>query len=108
AWRDAVAAANAQYGVPRDAAGRETGLAIVGMGKLGGRELNYSSDIDLMFVYGANGETAGGSAGRLPNGEYFARVARDIVGQLEASTDEGYLFRVDLRLRPEGRSGAIA
>ncbi|HEV8141974.1 MAG TPA: hypothetical protein VGQ77_03900, partial [Methylomirabilota bacterium] len=85
-----------------------TGLAIIGMGKLGGRELNYSSDVDLMFVYGADGETSGGRAGRLPNGEYFARLARDIVGQLEASTDEGYLFRVDLRLRPEGRSGALA
>ena len=94
--------------MPRDVAGGETGLAIIGMGKLGGRELNYSSDIDLMFVYGDDGETTGGRAGRLPNGEYFARLARDIVGQLEASTDEGYLFRVDLRLRPEGRSGAVA
>jgi glutamate-ammonia-ligase adenylyltransferase len=108
AWRDADAALRAQYGEPRDDAGGGTGFAIVGMGKLGGRELNYSSDVDLMFVYGADGETAGGPAGQLPNGEYFARVARDIVGRLEASTDEGYLFRVDLRLRPEGRSGAVA
>jgi len=107
AWRDADAAAHAQYGTPRDDAGSPTGLAVIGMGKLGGQELNYSSDIDLMFVYGADGETSGGRAGRLPNGEYFARVARDIVGALEASTDEGYVFRVDLRLRPEGRSGAV-
>ncbi|HEV8142478.1 MAG TPA: glutamate-ammonia-ligase adenylyltransferase, partial [Methylomirabilota bacterium] len=69
AWRDAEATARAQYGVPRDPAGRKTGLAIIGMGKLGGRELNYSSDVDLMFVYGADGETSGGRAGRLPNGE---------------------------------------
>jgi glutamate-ammonia-ligase adenylyltransferase len=108
AWRDAEEAARAQYGVPRDEAGNETGLAVVGMGKLGGQELNYSSDIDLMFVYGADGETSGGRAGRLPNGEYFARVARDIVGALEGSTDEGYVFRVDLRLRPEGRMGPVA
>lgn len=105
---DATAAGRAQYGVPRDEEGQETGLAIIGMGKLGGQELNYSSDIDLMFVYGADGETTGGPAGRLPNGEYFARVARDIVAVLEAPTEEGYLFRVDLRLRPEGRAGAMA
>jgi [glutamine synthetase] adenylyltransferase / [glutamine synthetase]-adenylyl-L-tyrosine phosphorylase len=108
AWRDAEAAARAQYGEPRDDEGRETGLAVIGMGKLGGQELNYSSDIDLMFVYGADGETTGGTAGRLPNGEYFARVARDIVAAIEGSTDEGYVFRVDLRLRPEGRSGPVA
>jgi glutamate-ammonia-ligase adenylyltransferase len=108
AWRDAEAAARVQYGAPRDANGKETGLAIVGMGKLGGQELNYSSDIDLMFVYGEDGETAGGRAGTLPNGEYFARVARAIVAALEGSTDEGYVFRVDLRLRPEGRMGAVA
>ena len=108
AWRDADEAMHAQYGTPSDERGQETGLAIVGMGKLGGRELNYSSDIDLMFVYGADGETTGGRAGSVPNGDYFARLARDIVAQLEGSTDEGYLFRVDLRLRPEGRSGAMA
>jgi [glutamine synthetase] adenylyltransferase / [glutamine synthetase]-adenylyl-L-tyrosine phosphorylase len=108
AWRDAEAAAREQYGVPRDADGRPTGLAIVGMGKLGAQELNYSSDIDLMFVYGADGDTAGGPAGHLPNGEYFARVARDVVAAVEGSTDEGYLFRVDLRLRPEGRMGPVA
>ena len=107
-WRDAEAALRAQYGRPQGAGGRDSGFAIVGMGKLGGRELNYSSDIDLMFVYGADGETTGGRAGSLPNGEYFGRLARDIVAQLEAATDEGYLFRVDLRLRPEGRSGAVA
>src|SRR5206468_4353753 len=67
----------------------------------------YSSDIDLMFVYGADGETAGGRAGRRANGEYFARVCRELVALLEEATDEGYAFRVDLRLRPEGRMGAI-
>jgi glutamate-ammonia-ligase adenylyltransferase len=107
AWRWADEVAQAQYGVPRDADGRPTSMAVVGMGKLGGEELNYSSDIDLMFVYGADGETAGGSAGRIPNGEYFERVSRDIVDALESTTDEGYAFRVDLRLRPEGRMGPV-
>src|SRR5207244_3953763 len=95
-------------GAPRDVQGDETGLAVIGMGKLGGEELNYSSDIDLMFVYGADGNTAGGPEGRLANGEYFARVCRDIVSIIEAVTEEGYVFRVDLRLRPEGRMGAVA
>ena len=108
AWRMAEAEARARVGAPLDEAGRETGLAVIGMGKLGGEELNYSSDIDLMFVYGADGETTGGPEGRLANGEYFARVARDIAAIIESVTDEGYVFRVDLRLRPEGRMGAVA
>jgi [glutamine synthetase] adenylyltransferase / [glutamine synthetase]-adenylyl-L-tyrosine phosphorylase len=105
---DALADARARFGAPFDADGRETGLAIVGMGKLGGDELNYSSDIDLMFVYGAEGQTAGGPDGRLENGDFFARVCRDLVARVEDVTDEGYAFRVDLRLRPEGRMGSVA
>jgi len=103
----AEAAARVAYGAPRDATGAETGVAVVAMGKLGGEELNYSSDIDLMFAYGADGETTGGRHGRVPNGEYFARVCRGVVAFLEEVTDEGYAFRVDLRLRPEGRMGAV-
>ena len=103
AHADALADARARFGAPLDAGGRETGLAVVGMGKLGGEELNYSSDIDLMFVYGAEGETAGGPEGRLENGTFFARVCRDLVAMIEEVTEEGYAFRVDLRLRPEGR-----
>lgn len=107
AWRTSAAAACEDYGTPLDAEGTETGLAVIGMGKLGGAELNYSSDIDLMFVYGADGETAGGRAGRIANGDYFARVARDVADFIEAVTEEGYTFRVDLRLRPEGRMGPV-
>src|SRR2546428_3139254 len=77
------------------------------MGKLGGEELTSSTDIDLMFAYGADGETTGGRHGRVANGEYFARVCRGVVAFLEEVTDEGYAFRVDLRLRPEGRMGAV-
>lgn len=108
AWADADADARARFGAPLDGEGQETALAVVGMGKLGGEELNYSSDIDLMFVYGAEGDTAGGPEGRVANGEYFARVCRDIVALIETATDEGYAFRVDLRLRPEGRMGPVA
>jgi glutamate-ammonia-ligase adenylyltransferase len=82
-------------------------MAVIAMGKLGGAELNYSSDIDLMFVYGADGETTGGPGGRIANGDYFTRVSREIVSLLETMTEEGAAFRVDLRLRPEGRMGPV-
>jgi glutamate-ammonia-ligase adenylyltransferase len=102
AWRLAAERLDRRYGPP------SSGLAIIGMGKLGGDELNYSSDIDLMFVYGHDGETAGGPGGTLADGDYAARAARDILAAIERVTEEGYAFRVDLRLRPEGRIGAIA
>jgi [glutamine synthetase] adenylyltransferase / [glutamine synthetase]-adenylyl-L-tyrosine phosphorylase len=95
------------YGVPSGADGAPTGLAVIGMGKLGGDELNYSSDIDVIFVYGEDGRTTGGEAGRIDNGDFFAEAVRDIVASLESVTDEGHAFRVDLRLRPEGRMGAV-
>ena len=95
------------YGAPRAPDGSRAGLAVIGMGKLGGDELNYSSDIDLIFVYGDDGETAGGTQGSIPNGQYFAEAAKAVVAAVESVTDEGYAFRVDLRLRPEGRSGAL-
>jgi [glutamine synthetase] adenylyltransferase / [glutamine synthetase]-adenylyl-L-tyrosine phosphorylase len=107
ALAEAAATAREAYGAPLAAGGAETGVAVIAMGKLGGDELNYSSDIDLMFVYGEDGETAGGRAGGVANGEYFTRVCRELVSLLEAITDEGYAFRVDLRLRPEGRMGPI-
>ena len=106
-WRWAEERLRERFGVPQGPDGAPTGLAVIGMGKLGGDELNYSSDIDLVFVYGEDGETSGGSEGRLPSGDYFAAVARDIVAALESVTEEGYAFRVDLRLRPEGRMGGI-
>ncbi len=107
AWRWAEEKLDRRYGVPTGADGARTGLAIIGMGKLGGDELNYSSDIDLIFVYGDDGQTSGGETGRLANGDFFARAARSIVEALESATEEGYAFRVDLRLRPEGRMGAL-
>jgi glutamate-ammonia-ligase adenylyltransferase len=107
AWRFGDATLRAQWGAPQAADGDTTGLAVIAMGKLGGEELNYSSDVDLILVYGDDGETEGGPAGRLANGEYFARLARDLVAFLESVTEEGNAFRIDLRLRPEGRMGPI-
>ncbi|MCI0547419.1 MAG: bifunctional [glutamate--ammonia ligase]-adenylyl-L-tyrosine phosphorylase/[glutamate--ammonia-ligase] adenylyltransferase [Candidatus Rokubacteria bacterium] len=107
AWRDAIADLAPRHGTPVGADGSPTSFAVIGMGKLGGDELNYSSDIDLIFVYGEDGLTTGGSAGSIENGRYFAEAVRAIVSAMEASTEEGHVFRVDLRLRPEGRSGAL-
>jgi len=79
-------------------------LIVVAMGKLGGSELNVSSDIDLVLVYPEEGVTAG--ARPISNQEFFDRLGRRIIAALEASTSEGYVFRVDTRLRPYGDSGA--
>ncbi len=103
-----------RYGQPqyRDAQGRivRSGFSIVSLGKLGGNELNYSSDIDLLFLYEKDGETAGGSEpdSIISNKEYFVRLARAITRTITQSTPQGQVFRVDLRLRPEGEMGDLA
>jgi [glutamine synthetase] adenylyltransferase / [glutamine synthetase]-adenylyl-L-tyrosine phosphorylase len=102
AWRLGQERLEALHGRP------QTGFAVIGMGKLGGDELNYSSDVDILFVYGEEGQTTGGPAGALEHGEYAATLGRAIVAALETLTEEGRLYRVDLRLRPEGRVGSVA
>jgi len=93
--------------------GAESGTAqellVVGMGKLGGRELNVSSDIDLIFVYEEDGETDGqGSLGQLSNHDFFFRLAQRLNALLSEITSDGFVFRVDLLLRPNGRAGPLA
>ena len=95
-----------QYGAPRGADGRRQQLHVVGMGKLGGRELNVSSDIDIILLYPEDGDTDGARA--LTNHEYFTRAARRLAGALSELTEHGYVFRVDTRLRPYGDSGPLA
>ncbi len=105
----------AQYGTPM-ANGRRQALIVVGMGKLGGRELNVSSDIDLIFVYPEEGETvsgtrdngSGATARLLSNYEYFTRLGRKLINALADVTEDGQVFRVDMRLRPNGDSGPLA
>ena len=98
-----------QHGVPRfvDEAGerRECGMAVIALGKLGGQELNYSSDIDLMFVYEAAGETDGPAG--ISNGEFYKKVANEYTQLLSTYTAEGLCYRVDLRLRPDGSLGEV-
>ncbi len=106
-----------QYGRPRhrDSKGRwvETGFAVMAMGKLGGGELNFSSDVDLIYVYASDeGETTGTGArpgvSSISNEEYFEYMARGLTQALADVTHEGYVFRVDLRLRAEGTVGRLA
>jgi glutamate-ammonia-ligase adenylyltransferase len=94
-----------RHGVPRSAAGVAQELIVVGMGKLGGGELNFSSDIDLVFLFPEHGETDG--ARPLANEDFFTRLGQLLIRLLETRTPEGYLFRVDMRLRPFGDSGAL-
>ena len=102
----------AQFGAPLVAtesggAPQRATLGVVGMGKLGGCELNVSSDIDLIFVYEDEGETAGASRAPISNHEYFTRLGRRLIGALADITPDGYVFRVDMRLRPNGDAGPL-
>jgi glutamate-ammonia-ligase adenylyltransferase len=98
------------HGVPTTAPGQRAQFWIVGMGKLGSRELNVSSDIDLIYVYDEDGETAGDAQGRarISNHEYFAKAVRSISTMIGDTTEHGLVFRVDLALRPNGNSGPPA
>ena len=93
-----------RFGVPR-CERKECGFSVVALGKLGGRELNYSSDIDLMFVHTGDGETDGERS--ITATEFFKRVANAFTDLLSTYTSEGMCYRVDLRLRPDGRLGEV-
>ena len=99
-----------RHGAPRGPDGQPVQLWIIGMGKLGARELNVSSDIDLIYVYEHDGETAGNAEGRgrISNHEYFARAVKSMYGLVGDTTEHGFVFRVDLALRPNGNSGPSA
>ncbi|HEX2548100.1 MAG TPA: bifunctional [glutamate--ammonia ligase]-adenylyl-L-tyrosine phosphorylase/[glutamate--ammonia-ligase] adenylyltransferase [Ramlibacter sp.] len=100
---------DAVHGEPRTPEGGRAQLWVVGMGKLGARELNVSSDIDLVYVYETDGETAGANGrGRITNHEYFGKAVKSIFGIIGDVTEHGFVFRVDLMLRPNGNSGPPA
>ncbi|MDM0075124.1 bifunctional [glutamate--ammonia ligase]-adenylyl-L-tyrosine phosphorylase/[glutamate--ammonia-ligase] adenylyltransferase [Variovorax sp. J2P1-59] len=107
ACREACAELDAAHGAPLGEQGQRAQLWVVGMGKLGARELNVSSDIDLIYLYDHDGETAGDADGRarLSNQEYFARAVKRIYALVGDTTEHGFVFRVDLALRPNGNSG---
>ncbi len=105
AYRQVKAGLFARHGIPRLPGGAVAGLSVIALGKLGGRELNYSSDIDLSFIHSGSGETDGPEP--VSNQEFFAKLARDLTQLLSAYTPAGVCYRVDLRLRPEGRHGEV-
>jgi glutamate-ammonia-ligase adenylyltransferase len=94
---------DARFGVPRDASGARIDFWVVGMGKLGARELNVSSDIDLVYVYEGDGQTDGTNPTSAH--EYFTQVARGLYSLIGEVSEDGFVFRVDLALRPNGNSG---
>ena len=98
-----------RFGEPMEADGEtQARFTVLGMGKLGGRELNFSSDIDLIFLFSAGGETTGGTSGNVSNQEYFQKLGEWIVKALSENTSEGLVFRVDMRLRPHGRMAPLS
>jgi [glutamine synthetase] adenylyltransferase / [glutamine synthetase]-adenylyl-L-tyrosine phosphorylase len=106
----AQAELDAEHGMPTKPDGSRCAVWIVGMGKLGARELNVSSDIDLIFVYECDGQTRGQASGRgsISHAEYFARLVRRVTALIGEVTEHGFVFRVDLALRPNGQSGPPA
>lgn len=107
ACRQAEQELEAVHGAPMGADGRRARLWVIGMGKLGARELNVSSDIDLIYVFDQAGETAGNEhrMNRVSNQEYFAAAVKRIYALVGDVTEHGFVFRVDLALRPNGNSG---
>ncbi|MDJ0748288.1 MAG: bifunctional [glutamate--ammonia ligase]-adenylyl-L-tyrosine phosphorylase/[glutamate--ammonia-ligase] adenylyltransferase [Woeseiaceae bacterium] len=99
----AEAALEPRFGCVRTAEGKRIPLVVLGMGKLGGRELNLSSDIDLIFLYPEDGATDGRKS--VSAQEYFGRLSREVIALLDESTADGFVFRIDTRLRPFGDSG---
>ncbi len=95
-----------EWGTPCNEQGEAQPMLIIGMGKLGGGELNFSSDIDLIFTYPENGETQG-TRRSIANAQFFTRLGQRIIKALDQQTFDGFCYRVDMRLRPFGESGPL-
>jgi len=95
-----------ELGIPHSAGGAPQSMVVLALGKLGAAELNFSSDIDLLFVYPEEGETTG--LRTLSNAEFFIRLGQRLIKALSTVTSLGFVFRVDMRLRPFGESGPLA
>ncbi len=108
ALAEAVYAVSRRFGEPRTASGAPGRFTVLGMGKLGGEELNAGSDVDLVYFYDTDDGAAENDAGdAITLHDYWTRVARRLTQTLEEPTGDGFVWRVDLRLRPEGRSGPL-
>jgi len=96
----------ATFGCPQDDAQNPQSFVVIAMGKLGANELNFSSDVDLIFTYPRDGQTSNTNQ-FLSNGEYFSRLGQRLISMLSDNTADGFVFRVDVRLRPFGDSGPL-
>ena len=92
-----------RHGEPLTGDGAEVAFTVIGMGKFGGRELNFSSDLDVMMVYSAEGKTTKG----MSNADYFSRLGLELVNRMKGNEGQA-IYELDLRLRPFGTGGAIA
>ncbi len=95
-----------EWGIPCNASGEPQRMVVIGMGKLGAWELNISSDIDLIFAYPEAGDTTGANKS-LSNSEFFVRLGKKLIQSLDNITVDGFVFRVDMRLRPFGEGGVL-
>lgn len=95
-----------EWGTPCSHQGEPQPLLVLGMGKLGGGELNFSSDIDLIFTYPEHGQTQGGRR-ELDNAVFFTRLGQRLIKALDSITEDGFVYRVDMRLRPLGEGGPL-
>ena len=114
-WRELTGRHGLPYQQAENGRWQPTGFCTLGLGKLGGQELNYSSDVDLLFVYGDEGQVfrelpgkARQSRSVMSNHQFFCKLAEMFVTEVTRNTEGGFLFRVDLRLRPEGNTGPLA
>jgi glutamate-ammonia-ligase adenylyltransferase len=107
AWQQVMADLDGLHGAPTKPCGQRAEMWVIGMGKLGARELNVSSDIDLIYVYDEDGQSLGNSEGRnkVSCQEYFTRAVKRMYALIGDTTEHGFVFRVDLALRPNGNSG---
>jgi glutamate-ammonia-ligase adenylyltransferase len=108
AFITAMRSVSKKFGQPHGSDGKAARSVILAFGKHGGEELNYSSDIDLMFVYDEEGTTRGPRINSISNEEFYGRVVSEVVRLLSSHTSEGMAYRIDLRLRPEGQRGVLA
>jgi glutamate-ammonia-ligase adenylyltransferase len=114
-WRQLTTRFGVPYHRDADGAWQKTGFTVIGLGKLGGQDLNYSSDIDVIFVYDEEGTvfktppvpSNNGESG-MSSHQFFTRLAEAFIAEIARMTPDGFLFRIDLRLRPEGQSGPLA
>ena len=96
-----------KFGAPESADGAVQEMCVLALGKLGAKELNLSSDVDLIFLYDRQGSALSESGKEISNQEFFLRVSRQLIASLSATTEDGFVFRVDVRLRPYGESSAL-